>query len=92
MRGIGSRSQAHFLITLHAFISETLLNLKSHNSDCSRVFDTAVTHHFFKDRSHIWNYESLKNESMAVAVDGVSFPIEGKGNVKGSFRVKSTQF
>ena len=82
VRETDSRPQAHLSFNSHLFIAETSLNFKSYSSDCSWVFDTAATHHCCKDRSLFWNYEPLKNESMAVAVDGVSFPIEGKGNVK----------
>ena len=82
VRGTGSRPQAHLSINPHSFIAETSLNLKSNNFDRSWAFDTAASHHCCKDKSLLWNYESLKNESMAVAMDGVSFPIEGKGTVK----------
>ena len=60
VRGNDSRPQTHFSITFHIFIVETSLNFKSYNSDCSWIFDTAATNHFCKDRSLIWNYESLK--------------------------------
>ena len=77
VRGTDSHPQAYFSVTPHTFIAQTSLNFKSHNSDCSWLFDTTATHHFVKTIFFFLNYESLENESMAVEVNRVRFPIEG---------------
>lgn len=46
------------------------------------VSDTAASHHFVKEKSLFDLFTLVSNEKIAVAVDGVSFPIKGKSIVK----------
>lgn len=56
--------------------------------DDSWVFDTAASHHFCKDKSYFRSFESLSGEQMNVAVDGVTFPVIGKGEIDVVFNGK----
>jgi transposase InsO family protein len=74
---VKSKCSSQFL--LQANVSET------EGDDLTWVFDTAATHHFCRNRDLFTDFIPLKEEEMAVAVQGVKFPIEGKGNVKLKF-------
>ena len=50
--------------------------------DDAWVFDSAATTHFCQNRQLFTDFQAVKNQAMAVAVNGVTCPIEGKGTVK----------
>ena len=72
------------------FITQS--NFSELDSNNSWLFDTAASHHFCKDRKLFNNFKPVKNESLAVAVDGITFPILGKGQVKLKLNSKIVTF
>lgn len=56
------------------------------------VFDTAASHHFCKDKSLFIDFTPLNDENMAVAVEGITFPIEGRGTIKLKFGQRTLMF
>lgn len=61
------------------FVAEA--NVNCHADSNVWIFDTAATHHFCKNRDLFVNFKSIKNENMILAVNGIEFPIEGKGDI-----------
>ena len=55
-------------------------NYSDLNFKGSWLFDTATTHHFCRNIKLFGNYQKV-NEQVYIAVDGMSFPISGRGNV-----------
>lgn len=51
----------------------------------TQIFHSGVSHHFCRDRNLFVKFKSILNEEINVAVKGISFPIEGKGEIKLSF-------
>lgn len=49
------------------------------------IFDTAASHHFCQDRELFVDFAPVTQEYTELAIDGVTFPIEGKGKVKLKF-------
>lgn len=70
--------------SINFFLTEANIGETSSDGD-EWVFDTAASHHFCNNRKLFTNFTPLRHEKMAVAVQGVSFPIEGKGKVKLKF-------
>lgn len=54
-------------------------------SENTWIFDSAASHHFCKDLDSFNDFNPVVGEQLAVAVDGVNFPIEGCGVVKLKF-------
>lgn len=65
------------------FVAEA--NISDHSDDNVWIFDTAASHHFCKNRELFTNFKSVKNESMVLAVNGVEFPIKGRGDIEINF-------
>lgn len=60
---------------ISAFVNEN-------NAGSDWVFDTGASHHFCNNQDYFLNFTPLQNEQMAVAINDVAFPIEGKGTVR----------
>lgn len=56
------------------------------------IFDTGATHHFCNDLDLYVKFEPLYDKEMAVAVNGVTFPIEGTGIVDLKLEGKIVRF
>ena len=63
-------------------MTESLFSVNSYCREDSWVFDTAASHHFCKDKSLFSRWKPLRNEKLSVAVDGVTFPVEGCGEIE----------
>lgn len=62
------------------FLAEANLSGKIDNN--CWIFDTAASNHFCNDKNLFVYIEPVDNENMLLAVNDISFPIEGKGDVK----------
>lgn len=60
-------------------------NVNYHVKSNTWLFDTAASHHFCKKRELFSNFRPVEDEHMVLAVNGVKFPIEGRGDVKVNF-------
>ena len=63
-------------------VARSLPNYNGQTSDYSWVFDTIASHHFTKFNKLLFDHKSIANEEMSVEMDGVTFPVVGKGTVK----------
>lgn len=52
------------------------------------VFDTAATSHFCNSKHLMKDFHPIENTSVAVAVGGVTCPVEGRGTVMLQFRIE----
>ncbi|GFW22180.1 retrovirus-related Pol polyprotein from transposon TNT 1-94 [Trichonephila clavipes] len=64
---------------LSFFLAEA--NLSCNVSKDAWIVDTAASNHFTNNRDLFINFVNV-NENMVLAINGVEFPIEGKGDVK----------
>lgn len=62
------------------YISHTSFSYKGDGANW--ILDSGASHHFCRDKNLFSKYVPLSNEIMSVAVKNVSFPIEGKGEVR----------
>jgi len=60
-------------------------NFSESESTDAWVFDTAASHHFCGRREYFASFTPLVNERMTVAINNITFPIEGKGSVPVKF-------
>ncbi|GFY30254.1 retrovirus-related Pol polyprotein from transposon TNT 1-94 [Trichonephila clavipes] len=65
---------------LSFFLAEA--NLSCNVSKDAWIVDTAASNHFTNNRDLFINFVNVVNENMMLAINGVEFPIEGKGDVK----------
>ncbi|GFX89230.1 copia protein [Trichonephila clavipes] len=65
---------------LSFFLAEA--NLSCNVSKDAWIVDTAASNHFTNNRNLFINFVNVVNENMVLAINGVEFPIEGKGDVK----------
>ncbi|GFX09408.1 CCHC-type domain-containing protein [Trichonephila clavipes] len=65
---------------LSFFLAEA--NLSCNVSKDAWIVDTAASNHFTNNRDLFINFVNVVNENMVLAINGVEFPIEGKGDVK----------
>ncbi|GFS71708.1 copia protein [Trichonephila clavipes] len=65
---------------LSFFLAEA--NLSCNVSNDAWMLDTATSNHFTNNRDLFINCVDIVNENMVLSVNGVEFPIEGKGDVK----------
>ncbi|GFY59247.1 retrovirus-related Pol polyprotein from transposon TNT 1-94 [Trichonephila inaurata madagascariensis] len=63
---------------LSFFLAEA--NLSCNASNDAWILDTAASNHFTNNRDLFINFVDIVNENMVMAVNGVEFPIEGKGD------------
>lgn len=61
-------------------------NFNKTQCDDGWVFDTAASHHFCRNIELFDSYTPVRNEEMHVAVDGMTFPIHGKGTILMGFK------
>ena len=55
------------------------------NSKDSWILDTGASSHFSCNKNLFTTFEKVTNTKMSVAVDGFSFPVEGKGKIELQF-------
>ncbi|GFY70198.1 hypothetical protein TNIN_29411 [Trichonephila inaurata madagascariensis] len=60
------------------FLAEANLSYNVRND--AWILDTAASNHFTNNRDLFINFVDIVNENMVWAVNGVEFPIEGKGD------------
>lgn len=53
--------------------------------DDTWIFDSGASHHFCSNKELFVKFKLVTNKKLNVAVKGVSFPIEGKGEIKFCF-------
>lgn len=68
----------------HFYVAEANIN-EARGNQSDWIFDTAASHHFCSNKNLFHDFLPLKDEKMAVAIQGATFPIEGKGKVKLKF-------
>lgn len=83
-KSVKSKSSSTFLIT-QANVSET-------GEKDEWIFDSGASHHFCNNKLLFKNFSPLRNKNLAVAVKGVTFPIEGKGSVQLRFGERDILF
>ena len=80
----GARPHASLSNTFssNAFIIESSCKVNSITRVDEWAFDTAASHHFCKDKNLFSELKFNVKDQLSVAVDGITFPIEGIGNVQ----------
>lgn len=63
-------------------VVELTNNVEDINSKNAWILDTGASSHFSCNKDIFTTFEKVSNRKMSVAVDGLSFPIEGKGEVQ----------
>lgn len=76
---VNQRDKSNVCSFVYAFINESC------NESENFIFDTAASHHFCKSKNMFIEFSPIRGERMAIAIDGVTFPIEGKGMLKLKF-------
>ena len=77
----GARPQAHsleFESPQNFFITESSLNFNDSFGEVCWIFERAASHHFCKNKELFSELHPVTNEKMLLAVDDITFPIEGK--------------